>query len=77
MRTRTIFLDIDGTLTDFEGRMPDSAKEALEWAHRAGHRLVLCSGRGVTQIYPWMRQSPSLTAASVQPAPSCLQGRPA
>ena len=36
MRTRTIFLDIDGTLTDFAGRMPDSAKEALERAHRAG-----------------------------------------
>lgn len=46
MRTRTIFLDTDGTLTDFEGRMPDSAKEALERAHRAGYRLVLSSGRG-------------------------------
>lgn len=81
MRTRTIFLDIDGTLTDFEGRMPDSAKEALERAHRAGHRLVLCSGRDVTQIYPWMRQSPLFdgcicaAGAVVFAGKTCLENR--
>ena len=58
MGIKTIFLDIDGTLTDFAGEMPGSTNEALERAHRAGHHLVLCTGRGVTQIYPWMRTSP-------------------
>ena len=42
---KVIFLDIDGTLTDFGGKIPESAKKALTLAKQAGHRLVVCTGR--------------------------------
>ena len=35
---KVIFLDIDGTLTDFGGKIPESAKKALTLAKQAGHR---------------------------------------
>lgn len=52
MGKKTIFLDIDGTLMDFQGRFPESAGKALSLAKAAGHRLVLCSGRTKSEIYP-------------------------
>ena len=43
---RAIFLDIDGTLRDFDTqRIPDSAKSALERARRAGIMLFIATGR--------------------------------
>ena len=52
MQKKIIFLDIDGTLIDFHGRLPESAKRALELAKAAGHHLVLCTGRTRSEIYP-------------------------
>lgn len=57
MKRKIIFLDIDGTMTDFTGHMPDSAAEALKKAKANGHELVICSGRTITQIYPWLSES--------------------
>ncbi|MGN0361716.1 MAG: HAD family hydrolase [Bilifractor sp.] len=54
---KTVFLDIDGTLTDFHGKLPDSAAYALRKAAENGHELVICTGRTYAQIYPWMRTS--------------------
>lgn len=51
---KALFFDIDGTLVDFQGRMPDSAKDALRRAQKNGHKIVLCSGRSICQIYPWL-----------------------
>lgn len=50
MQKKLIFLDIDGTLTDFYGRIPVSAKKALELARKAGHQLILCTGRTKSEI---------------------------
>lgn len=52
-----IFLDIDGTLTDMRGTIPDSTREALEEAKNNGHRLIIGSGRSMCEIYPHMRES--------------------
>ena len=52
MEKKIIFLDIDGTLMDFDGQLPESAREALCQARAVGHRLVLCTGRVKAQIYP-------------------------
>ena len=54
MKTKVLFLDIDGTLVDFQGKIPYSAGSALKSAKRKGHKLVLCTGRTKTQIYPWL-----------------------
>ena len=40
-----LFFDIDGTLLDHNGRMPESAAKALKKAKENGHKLILCSGR--------------------------------
>lgn len=54
MDKKVVFLDIDGTLTTLQGTLPDSAKEALREASARGHQLVICSGRTITQVYPWL-----------------------
>lgn len=54
MNTKYLFLDIDGTLVGFNGVMPPSALEALKKAHKNGHKLVICTGRQLSQVYPWL-----------------------
>jgi len=49
---KVLFFDIDGTLVNFQGQMPQSAKAALKLAQQNGHQIVLCSGRSKIQIYP-------------------------
>ena len=51
---KALFFDIDGTLVNFQGKMPDSAKQALMQVKKNGHQIVICSGRSVCQIYPWL-----------------------
>ncbi len=51
---KALFFDIDGTLVDFQGHMPESAKEALGRAQQNGHKIVLCSGRSRMQMYPFL-----------------------
>lgn len=57
MNRKAIFLDIDGTLTTFRGEFPESAGEALKRARANGHELVICTGRVISQIYPWLLSS--------------------
>lgn len=42
---KILFIDIDGTLVDYENRLPASAVQAIRMARAAGHRVYLCSGR--------------------------------
>lgn len=51
---KALFFDIDGTLVNFQGQMPDSARQALRRVKENGHQIVICSGRSVCQIYPWL-----------------------
>ncbi|MGI6230217.1 MAG: HAD family hydrolase [Tractidigestivibacter sp.] len=50
MGRKVIFLDIDGTLVNFSGELPDSARRALVLARQNGHALVICTGRTPTQV---------------------------
>ena len=49
---RAVFVDIDGTLCDSRQRVPDSAIRALAQARERGHRLFVCTGRSVPEVYP-------------------------
>ena len=49
---KIIFLDVDGTLVDYEGRLPASAMEAVRKALANGHRIYVCTGRSKSEIYP-------------------------
>ena len=49
---RAVFVDVDGTLCDSRQRVPDSALRALAQARERGHRLFVCTGRSVPEVYP-------------------------
>lgn len=50
--SKLLFFDIDGTLVDFDSKMPESTREALKRAQANGHKCFICSGRSYNQIYP-------------------------
>ncbi len=54
MNSKYIFLDIDGTLVNFKGKAPASTIEALNVAKKNGHKLFVCTGRQLSQVYPWL-----------------------
>lgn len=45
-----LFLDVDGTIIDYHGKTPDSAKKALIQAQKNGHQLIVCSGCSECEI---------------------------
>lgn len=46
MKTKYIFLDVDGTLYSNELRgTPQSALDAIHQARENGHKVFLCTGR--------------------------------
>lgn len=49
---KVIFLDVDGTLVDYEGHLPDSAVRAIRAARENGHRVYICTGRSRAEVYP-------------------------
>lgn len=51
---KIIFLDVDGTLVDYENHLPDSAVEAVRAARAKGHRVYICTGRSKAEVYPWL-----------------------
>ena len=54
MDCKYIFLDIDGTLVDFQGKLAESALETLKTAKLNGHKLFVCTGRQRSRTYPWL-----------------------
>ena len=47
---KLIFIDIDGTIRWFDGRIPESAKSAIRKARKNGHEVCICSGRPLSLI---------------------------
>ena len=47
---KLIFLDIDGTLVDYQNQLPASAVEAVKKARALGSRVYLCTGRLLAEI---------------------------
>jgi Cof subfamily protein (haloacid dehalogenase superfamily) len=50
--TRAVFLDVDGTLVNDLGLVPDSAQQAVRGARANGHRVFLCTGRSPAELWP-------------------------
>ena len=48
---RAVFVDVDGTLVDYRGRVPTSAQEAVSAARANGHVIMLCTGRSLSAIW--------------------------
>lgn len=49
--TRLVFLDIDGTYLA-NGSVPTSASDAVRTARARGHKVLLCTGRPLVQLFP-------------------------
>ena len=49
---KILFFDIDGTLIDFDGHMPDSTREALRTVREKGNKVLICTGRSCYQVPP-------------------------
>ena len=47
-----MFVDVDGTLVDHDGRVPDSAKRAIKAAQANGHLVFMCTGRSRPELWP-------------------------
>ena len=48
--SKIVFLDVDGTLINYETKCPDSAKEAVELARKNGHKVYICTGCSKAEI---------------------------
>jgi Cof subfamily protein (haloacid dehalogenase superfamily) len=46
---RAVFLDVDGTYADY-GVVPEGHVRAVQAARKAGHRVLLCTGRPVAML---------------------------
>lgn len=56
MKSKLIFLDIDGTLTSPGSNIPpESALKAIRAAREAGHKVFLCSGRNYDMLAPLLK----------------------
>lgn len=51
MKTKYVFLDIDGTLVGYDSKIPKSALKALTLAKANGHKIIISSGRAYCMIY--------------------------
>ncbi|MBR4471710.1 MAG: HAD family hydrolase [Erysipelotrichaceae bacterium] len=47
---KIVFLDVDGTLINYELRCPQSAKEAVRKARENGHKIYICTGCSKAEI---------------------------
>lgn len=52
---KAVFLDVDGTLVNDRGRVPDSARQAVRAARANGHLVLLCTGRSPAELWPELR----------------------
>ena len=50
---KVIFIDIDGTLLDYENKLPASADRAIKEARKNGHRVYICTGRSEVEVYDY------------------------
>jgi len=59
MKSKLIFLDVDGTLTPpGSNEVPASAARAICRARENGHKVFLCSGRNLPMLKPLLDQYP-------------------
>lgn len=47
---KILFLDVDGTIVDYENNLPTSAIEAIQSARTKGHLVYVCTGRSKAEM---------------------------
>jgi HAD superfamily hydrolase (TIGR01484 family) len=52
--SKIIFIDVDGTLLDYENKLPQSAVKAIQQARANGHKVYICTGRSKAEVYDYI-----------------------
>ena len=52
--SKIILIDVDGTLVDYEGKLPASAQTAIRQARKNGHKVYICTGRSEAEVYDYI-----------------------
>lgn len=52
--SKIIFIDVDGTLLDYENKLPQSAVTATQQARANGHKVYICTGRSKAEVYDYI-----------------------
>ena len=52
MTRKIIFLDVDGTIIDYDNHIPESAVVAIRRAREKGHLVYVCTGRSKAEMPP-------------------------
>ena len=52
MTRKAVFLDVDGTLVNDRGLVPDTARRAVQQARANGHLMFLSTGRSMAELWP-------------------------
>ena len=48
--SKIIFLDVDGTIVDYDNHIPDSARKAIQQARKNGHLVYVGTGRSKAEM---------------------------
>lgn len=51
MEKQVVFVDIDGTLVNDDQSIPPSSIIAISEARKSGHRVYMCTGRSLPEVY--------------------------
>jgi len=54
MMGKIIFIDVDGTLLDYENNLPASADKAIKMTREKGNRVYICTGRSRAEVYDYI-----------------------
>ena len=52
MTRKIIFLDVDGTIIDYDNHIPESAVTVIRQAREKGHLVYVCTGRSKAEMPP-------------------------
>ncbi|QTU82786.1 HAD family hydrolase [Carnobacteriaceae bacterium zg-C25] len=48
--SKILFLDVDGTMTNYSGEIPESTGKAIKLARQNGHKVYACTGRSRAEM---------------------------
>ena len=52
--SKIIFIDVDGTLLDYENKLSQSAVIAIQQTRANGHKVYICTGRSKAEVYDYI-----------------------
>ena len=56
--SKIIFIDVDGTLLDYENKLPQSAVIAIQQARANGHKVYICMDLEIIHTNQYLYNNP-------------------